>query len=67
MFVIHILSIVARKFASETLSPLVKQMDEESHMPDTLLKAFFENGVCNILLLSISMSKKCNILSLLGM
>jgi hypothetical protein len=33
------------KFANEVIQPLVKEMDEKSEMPDSLIKAFFDNGV----------------------
>jgi len=35
---------MVRKFALEELQPLVKEMDEKSHMPDSLIKKLFENG-----------------------
>ena len=36
---------LAAKFATEQIQPMVKEMDEKSHMPQTLIDKLFENGV----------------------
>ena len=37
--------ILATKFATEEIEPLVKEMDENCVMPDSLIKKLFDNGV----------------------
>lgn len=38
----------AFKFANERIKPLVKEMDEQSHMPDSLVKELFDNGLLGV-------------------
>ncbi len=42
-----------RKFAHEEVQPLVKEMDEKSEIPDSLIRKFFENGVSTNIWLSL--------------
>jgi short/branched chain acyl-CoA dehydrogenase len=37
------------KFARERIQPLVKEMDEKSRMPDSLIKELFDNGFMSVL------------------
>jgi len=36
---------IVSKLSAETIQPLVKQMDEQSMMDKSVIKALFENGV----------------------
>ena len=48
------------KFAKEVVAPLVKEMDETSHMPSSLIKDLFEHGVSTGTIASIvSMLGQC--------
>lgn len=56
-----IVVVLAAKFALEQIQPIVKEMDETSTMPQTLIDKLFENGV-RIIVIGCALVKSLHII-----